>query len=55
MTLDVDTIYHGLDEVLPHVDYLVASSDFPVQWTNERDPFTALQAFSANFTCPSRP
>ncbi len=52
VTLDVDTIYHGLDEVLPHVDYLVASSDFPVQWTNERDPFAALQAIQREFQIP---
>ncbi len=52
MTLDVDTIYHGLDEVLPHVDYLVAGSDFPVQWTNERDPFAALQAIQREFHMP---
>jgi sulfofructose kinase len=43
VTVDVDTIYHGFDRVLPHVDYLVASSEFPVQWTNERDPFKALE------------
>ena len=43
VTVDVDTIYHGFDRVLPHVDYLVASSEFPVQWTNERDPFRALE------------
>lgn len=42
VTVDVDTIYHGFDEVLPNVDYLVASSEFPVQWTNEHDPFKAL-------------
>jgi sulfofructose kinase len=42
VTVDVDTIYHGFDRVLPYVDYLVASSDFPVQWTNESDPFKAL-------------
>src|SRR5258708_14080056 len=42
VTVDVDTIYHGFDRVLPHVDYLVASSEFPVQWTTERDPFRAL-------------
>jgi Sugar kinases, ribokinase family len=43
VTVDVDTVYHGFDEVLPHVDYLVASSEFPVQWTNESDPFKALE------------
>ena len=43
VTLDVDTIYHGLEGVLEHVDYLIASSEFPVQWTNEGDPFRALE------------
>jgi sulfofructose kinase len=42
VTVDVDTIYHGFDRVLPNIDYLVASSEFPVQWTNEPDPFKAL-------------
>jgi sulfofructose kinase len=43
VVVDVDTIYHGFDRVLSRVDYLVASSEFPVQWTNERDPFKALE------------
>jgi sulfofructose kinase len=52
VTVDVDTIYHGFDQVLPHVDYLVASSEFPVQWTNERDPFRALQTIQEEFRIP---
>lgn len=43
VTVDVDTIYHGFDRVLPLVDYLIASSEFPAQWTNEPDPFRALE------------
>jgi sulfofructose kinase len=43
VTVDVDTIYHGFDSVLPNVDYLVASSEFPGQWTTEHDPFKALE------------
>src|SRR5271156_3411449 len=43
VTCDVDTIYHGFDRVLASVDYLVASSEFPGQWTSERDPFRALE------------
>ncbi len=43
VTVDVDTVYHGFDRVLPYVDYLVTSSEFPPQWTNERDPFKALE------------
>jgi sulfofructose kinase len=43
VTVDVDTVYHGFDTVLPKVDYLIASSEFPGQWTSERDPFKALE------------
>jgi len=43
VTVDVDTIYHGFDGVLPHVDYLIASSEFPAAWTGETDPFRALE------------
>jgi sulfofructose kinase len=49
VTVDVDTIYHGFDRVLPHVDYLIASSEFPVQWTNERDPFKALEMIQTEY------
>ena len=49
VTVDVDTIYHGFDRVLPHVDYLVASSEFPVQWTNESDPFKALEMIQSEY------
>jgi sulfofructose kinase len=43
VSCDVDTIYHGFDRVLESVDYLVASSEFPSQWTSEPDPFRALE------------
>lgn len=43
VTVDVDTIYPGFDRVLPNVDYLVASSEFPSHWTSESDPFKALE------------
>src|SRR4030081_887467 len=49
VTVDVDTIYHGFDRVLPHVDYLIASSEFPVQWTNESDPFRALEMIQREY------
>jgi sulfofructose kinase len=42
VTVDVDTIYPGFDQVLPNVDYLIASSEFPARWTREADPFRAL-------------
>jgi len=42
VTVDVDTIYHGFDKVLPYVDYLITSSEFPSRYTGENDPFQAL-------------
>ena len=43
VSCDVDTIYPGFDRVLPLVDYLISSSDFPARWTKESDPFRALE------------
>jgi sulfofructose kinase len=42
VTVDVDTIYEGFEKVLPYVDYLIASSEFPGRWTKIEDPFSAL-------------
>jgi sulfofructose kinase len=47
--VDVDTIYHGFDRVLPHVDYLLASSDFPTAWTGQSDPFKALELMQREY------
>ena len=49
VSVDVDTVYHGFDRVLGSVDYLVASSDFPVQWTSEHDPFRALELIQEEY------
>ncbi|MBV9613362.1 MAG: carbohydrate kinase family protein, partial [Acidobacteriaceae bacterium] len=42
VSLDVDTVYPGLESVLRNVDYLVASSTWPSRWTGETDAFAAL-------------
>ena len=49
VAVDVDTIYHGFDRVLPNVDYLVASSEFPTAWTGDRDPFVALETLQKEY------
>ncbi len=49
VTVDVDTIYRGFDRVLPYVDYLIASTNFPVEWTSERDPCRALELIHREF------
>ena len=49
VTVDVDTIYQGFEQVLPNVDYLITSSDFPTAWTNEKDPFQALELIQQQY------
>lgn len=49
VTVDVDTIYRGFDRVLPYVDYLIASTNFPVQWTSLTDPFQALELIQKEY------
>src|ERR1043165_2721730 len=49
VTVDVDTIYHGFDKVLPNIDYLVASSEFPTAWTGVADPFHALETIQSEY------
>ena len=49
VTADVDTIYHGFERVLPNIDYLVASSEFPTAWTGVNDPFHALETIQHEY------
>ena len=49
VTVDVDTIYPGFDKVLPNVDYLISSSEFPAGWTGEQDHFKALQLIQKQY------
>lgn len=49
VTVDVDTIYKGFERVLPYVDYLIASSDFPIQWTHQSDPLKALETIQDEY------
>ncbi len=44
ITVDVDTVYPGFERVLPLVDYLIASAEFPAQFSGIEDPFEALAA-----------
>src|ERR1700722_20230575 len=49
VTVDVDTIYPGFEHVLPLVDYLIASSEFPARWTGIADRFAALEAIQFEY------
>ncbi len=49
VTVDVDTIYKDFEQVLPNVDYLITSSEFPERWTGEADPLKALQLLQETY------
>jgi sulfofructose kinase len=42
VSLDIDNIYEGLEELLPHVDVLVSSKEFPQRLTGVDDERAAL-------------
>jgi sugar/nucleoside kinase (ribokinase family) len=43
VTLDVDNIYPGLDDLLSRTDYLISSEEFPQRYTGKADVFAALR------------
>lgn len=46
---DLDTVYPGIEAVLPHINYLVASAGFLPEITRQADPFCALRATTDRF------
>jgi len=48
--VDVDEVYSGFERVLENLDYLVASSRWPSEWTSESDPFIALAQVQAEYS-----
>jgi len=49
VTCDVDTLYDNMDRLLQHLDYFIASANFPEAYTGERDPFKALEILRGEF------
>ena len=52
VSVDVDTIYPGFAQVLPNVDYLVASTGFPAGFTGETNPLRALAQIQNEYGMP---
>lgn len=51
VTADIDNLYPGIENLLAHVDYLIASRDFPSRLTGEADLFAALRAIQERHGC----
>jgi len=51
VTADIDNIYEGLPELLPLIDVLITSSEFPYRLTGIRDLPTALIEVKRRYGC----
>jgi sugar/nucleoside kinase (ribokinase family) len=51
VSLDVDNIYEGLPELLPLVDVLISSAEFPERLTGIGDERNSLQEIKARYGC----
>lgn len=51
VSADIDNIYEGLPELLPLIDILISSSEFPRRLTGIRDPRVALTEIKARYGC----
>jgi sugar/nucleoside kinase (ribokinase family) len=51
VSADIDNIYEGLPELLPLIDILISSSEFPRRLTGITDPRAALIEIRARYGC----
>jgi sugar/nucleoside kinase (ribokinase family) len=51
VTLDVDNVYEGLPELLPLIDVLITSSEFPHRLTGISDQRASLNELKARYGC----
>jgi sugar/nucleoside kinase (ribokinase family) len=52
VSADIDNIYEGLPELLPLVDILISSKEFPHRLTGIHDPRASLVELKARYGCP---
>jgi len=55
VTVDVDTIYKGFEDVLPNVDYLITSSEFPSAGPASPTRSRRSHAFRTSTACVAPP
>ena len=51
VSIDIDNLFEGVDEVLPYVDIMIASADFPEKFLGIADTKGALQEIRTRFGC----
>lgn len=52
VSIDIDNVFDGIEELLPLVDIFMASADFPEKLFGIADPHLALREIRSRFGCP---
>jgi ribokinase/sulfofructose kinase len=52
ISIDIDNVFEGINEVLPLVDILIASAEFPEKIAGIKDQKDALLEIKSRFGCP---
>lgn len=52
VSIDIDNVFEGIEELLPLVDVLIASAEFPAKLTGEKDPRQGLIGLQEKYGCP---
>jgi sugar/nucleoside kinase (ribokinase family) len=51
VSIDIDNVFEGVEELLPYVDIMVASAEFPEKLLGIADPKNALSEIKVRFGC----
>jgi len=51
VSIDVDNVFDGINELLPHVDILISSSDFPEKLVGIKNKKESLREIKSRFGC----
>jgi sulfofructose kinase len=52
VTADIDNVYEGVEDLLPLIDVLITSSEFPHRLTGIADLRTSLREMTSRYGCP---
>jgi sugar/nucleoside kinase (ribokinase family) len=52
ISIDIDNIFEGLDEMIPLIDIFISSSDFPQKLVGMKDRCDSLREIKSRYGCP---
>jgi sugar/nucleoside kinase (ribokinase family) len=52
ISIDIDNVFEGVEDLLPHVDILISSAEFPEKLTGDSSPEGGLSKLKEKYGCP---